>query len=352
MSFEKRIKAFEELGSFLKQFAKNRKDELLASLNDKYYDDFDRLIQNQQLYNGWFTTDNVLQSVNAIAVTLTSEKLTLWLSSYQLIEKSPKRIGVVMAGNIPLVGFHDFLTVLITGNVLIAKTAKQDQLLIKKIASILIFIEPAFVDKIEFTERLNNFDAVIATGSNNTARYFEYYFGKYPHIIRKNRNSVAIISGKETIQEMKALGNDIFQYFGLGCRNVSKIYVPINYNFNEFFEAIVNDFKHVTDNNKYANNYDYNKAVYLLGNNQLLDNNFVMLKEDQSLTSPVGVVYYEFYNSIEEVVEKIQERAHEIQCVVSSSENIPNSLNFGEAQQPQLWDYADGIDTVDFLLKL
>ena len=256
-----------------------------------------------------------------------------------------------MAGNIPLVGFHDFLTVLITGNVLVAKTSKEDNLLIKKIAEILIAIEPEFKSKIVFTDKLENFDAVIATGSNNTARYFEYYFGKYPNIIRKNRNSVAVLTGNETAADMVNLGKDIFQYFGLGCRNVSKLYVPKNYSFNLFFESIVNDYKHVVENNKYANNYDYNKAVYLLGNNQLLDNNFVLLKESESLSSPVAVIHYEYYNTLQEVTTLLENKKEEIQCVLTEA-NLPNTFKLGQAQQPTLWDYADGVDTVEFLLGL
>jgi len=352
MSLEKRINAFVELGSFLTQFSSKHQVVKLKKLNNQFFSDFDILMNNQKPFNGWFTPDNVAFAVESVAKMLKKEDLNQWLSNYTIHDHTkPKRVGVVMAGNIPLVGFHDFLTVLITGNVLVAKTSKEDNLLIKKIAEILIAIEPDFKNNIVFTDKLENFDAVIATGSNNTARYFEYYFGKYPNIIRKNRNSVAVLTGNETATDMVNLGKDIFQYFGLGCRNVSKLYVPKNYSFNLFFESILTDYQDVVNNNKYANNYDYNKAVYLLGNNQLLDNNFVLLKESESLSSPVAVIHYEYYNSLNEVTTLLENKKEEIQCVVTEA-NIPNTFKLGHAQQPTLWNYADGVDTVEFLLGL
>lgn len=350
MSLEKRINAFVELGSFLTQFGSNLRNQQLEKINERFYDEFQHLLDNQKQFNGWFIPENVLLAVNAWAKVLTQPNLTQWLSNYTIPEVAPKRVGVIMAGNIPLVGFHDFLSVLITGHHLVAKTSKEDQTLIKKIAEILIAIEPEFKHRITFADKLENFDAVIATGSNNTARYFEFYFGKYPNIIRKNRNSVAVLTGNETNEELAALGNDIFMYFGLGCRNVSKLYVPTNYNFNAFFEAIYH-FNWVTNNNKYANNYDYNRAVYLLGSNALLDNNFVLIKEEQSLTSPVAVVHYEHYQTFEQVAQQLEQLSNEIQCVVTQA-NLPNSFKLGQAQEPELWDYADGVDTVQFLLGL
>lgn len=352
MSLDKKINAFVELGSFLAQYGSNYKNEKLTHLNRKFYNDFEILMNNQKPFNGWFTPENVALAVDAVTKMLTKESLEKWLNNYDIKQHlTPKRVGVVMAGNIPLVGFHDFLSVLITGNILVAKTSKEDNLLIKKLAEILIEIEPSFKNHIEFTERLENFDAVIATGSNNTARYFEFYFGKYPNIIRKNRNSVAVLTGNETAADFVNLGKDIFQYFGLGCRNVSKLYVPKGYSFNLFFESILDGYKDVVNNNKYANNYDYNKAVYLLGNNQLLDNNFVMLKEDKSLSSPVAVLHYEYYNSIKELKITLEELKENIQCVVSNATEL-NTFKLGQAQQPALWDYADSLDTIQFLLEL
>ncbi|MBE7442150.1 MAG: acyl-CoA reductase [Flavobacteriales bacterium] len=350
MTLEKRINAFAELGSFLTQFGSNLKNDQLIKINEQFYESFEHLIHNQKQFNGWFIPENVLLAVNAWAKILTKTNLEKWLSNYSIPETVPKRVGVIMAGNIPLVGFHDFLSVLITGNHVVAKTSKDDSTLINKIAEVLIAIEPELKSCITFAEKLENFEAVIATGSNNTARYFEYYFGKYPNIIRKNRNSVAVLTGNETKEELSALGNDIFQYFGLGCRNVSKLYVPENYSFNGFFEAIY-DFSWVTNNNKYANNYDYNRAVYLLGSNALLDNNFVLLKEEQNLSSPVSVVHYEYYQTLEQVAKQLHEQSNEIQCVLSQH-NLPNSFKLGQSQEPELWDYADGVDTIEFLLRL
>jgi len=252
-----------------------------------------------------------------------------------------------MAGNIPLVGFHDFLSVLITGNKVLAKLSSNDTVLLPFLAKKLIEIEPGFAELIEFTEeRLSNFDAVIATGSNNTARYFEYYFGKYPSIIRKNRNSVAILTGNETPEQLDALAEDIFRYFGLGCRNVSKLFLPKDYNFDPFFNAMYG-WKEIINNNKYINNYDYNKAVYLMSNIELLDNEFLLLKEDNGFSSPISVVFYQYYESEDELRKYLSENKEHIQAIVSEKD-IP----FGAAQKPQLWDYADGVDTVSFLLNL
>ena len=352
MSLEKRINAFVQLGLFLKQFVTNVKNESLKSINDKFYNDFDELILRQKAFNGWFTRENVVASIAGITNFLSKNDLEKWMLQYVIKNDSKKTIGVIMAGNIPLVGFHDFLCVLITGNKIQAKLSSHDNTLIKKIAEILIFIEPELADKITFSDKLENFDAVIATGSNNTARYFDQYFGKYPNIIRKNRNSIAIINEDDGVEEIKKLGKDIFQYFGLGCRSVSKLFLPTGYRMDTIFEAFYDDFKDVTQNNKYANNYDYNKAVYLMGNNKLLDNGFLLLKEEKSMSSPVGVLFYEFYNSIDDLKKHLKKQKNEIQCVVSSTHTPIETMGFGEAQCPNLTDYADGIDTLNFITSL
>jgi hypothetical protein len=352
MSLEKRIKGFVQLGLFLKQFESGVKVEALNRLNDQFYDGFEYLILRQKAYNGWFDKDNVLNSVSEIANSLTAEKLNDWTLNYAINNDSKKTIGVIMAGNIPLVGFHDFLSVLITGNSIQAKLASGDNTLIRRVGEILISIESVFESKIQFVERLEGFDAVIATGSDNTARYFEQYFGKYPHIIRKNRSSVAIINENDKLEDIKPLGKDIFQYFGLGCRSVSKLYFPKGYKIDTFFESILDDYQDVTQNNKYANNYDYNKAVYLMGSNQLLDNGFLLLKEESSFVSPVGVINYEYYSTIDDLDSHLSKNKEELQCVVSSNNTPLNTLAFGEAQCPNLNSYADGVDTISFLLGL
>lgn len=354
MNLDTRIAAFIVLGKFLKQFHSYEKTTENQSLNEVFFENFNDLILRQKSLNGWFTEGHVRNAIGEIAFMLNAEELKKWTANYTITEEKPKKIGVIMAGNIPLVGFHDFLSVLMSGNIFIGKCASSDNTLIKKVAEVLIQINPEFKELIIFTEQFNKnrpADAFIATGSNNSARYFEYYFGKYPSIIRKNRNSVAIINGNESKEELAELGKDIFNYFGLGCRNVSKLYVPKNYDFKPFFEAIY-DFQEVVNNNKYANNYDYHKAIYLLNSEQLLDNNFVLLKEDNSISSPVGVIFYEYYDSLAHLEKEIQNKLEEIQCVVSQTKLSFKTVNFGAAQSPQLSDYADGVDTMAFLNQL
>ena len=352
MTLEKRINAFVLLGQFLKQFPENIKDEKLSVLNESFYADFEYLILRQKALNGWFDKESVLFALAAISSSLTKDSLSSWMKEYQLKENQNKRVGVIMAGNIPLVGFHDFLTVIISGNTILAKMASDDNTLLRKIGAILIAIEPKLENQINFVEKLENFDAVIATGSNNSARYFEAYFGKYPRLIRKNRNAVAIINEKDEVNDLKPLGKDIFQYYGLGCRNVSKLYFPEGYKIDNFFEAIFEDYQTVVHHNKYANNYDYHKAIYLLDNHKLLDNDFLLLKEESSLTSPVGVLHYGYYKDITELNQKLEAIENEIQCVVSSSNTPLNTFAFGKAQYPTLSDYADGVDTVEFIVGL
>lgn len=351
MNLEKRINAFVKLGLFLGQFKTGEKNNELSDLNNQFYDDFDELIHRQKSYNGWFTRENVLQAIQEISNSLTLDELSGWLKVYEITSEPKKIVGVIMAGNLPLVGFHDFLSVLITGNSLKIKMASDDKTLLPMITKVLLEIEPEFKDRVLFVDKLESFDAVIATGSNNTSRYFEQYFGGYPHIIRKSRNSVGIVHSNDRVDDLKPLGNDLFQYFGLGCRSVSKIYIPKNYRIDTIYEAIF-DYKDVVDNNKYANNYDYNKAVYLLDSNQLLDNSFLLLKEDEGMSSPVGVLYYQYYSDLGELEKHLEDNKDRIQCVVSSKNTPVETVEFGKSQCPALNDYADGIDVIEFLLKL
>jgi hypothetical protein len=340
MDLKERIESFANLGDILR--------DSLDERNNAYYSTTQDLINNQYLNNEWFTPEYVKTSINAVAAELTKENLISWTNDYPgLKEKlNPIKVGVIMAGNIPLVGFHDFLSVLISGNRLVAKTSSKDSDLIVYISNILCSINTGFREKIEFTEgTLANFDAVIATGSNNSSRYFEYYFGKYPNIIRKNRNSVAIIDGTETEAELRGLGEDIFLYFGLGCRNVSKIYIPAGYDFSEMINKW-DSYTGIINHNKYANNYDFNKAVYLVNKEAFHDTGYLLLKEDNRISSPVSVLYYEYYNSQYAVEQQIELQKEKIQCVVGR-----HCVPFGQAQSPHLWDYADGIDTLEFLLK-
>ncbi|MBL7882915.1 MAG: acyl-CoA reductase [Bacteroidia bacterium] len=356
MNIDTRVKAFVELGLFLKQFEKEGVKASENKLNALFYDDFQLLIQSVKIYNPWFTEDNVRNAIAALSSALNEEQLLNWLSLYVHQFKndvSPKSVAVVMAGNVPLVGFNDFLCVLVSGNKFIGKLSSDDKLLLPFVAKVLIKIEPEFKSYIEFTEgQLKSMDAVIATGSNNTARYFEYYFGKYPHIIRKNRNSIAVLSGNESTDELKELGKDVFTYFGLGCRNVSKLFVPKNYIFDIFYESIF-EFQNVVNNNKYANNYEYNRTVYLMKSDpSLLDNNFLLLKQDASYSSPIGVLFYETYENVSDLNKRLEEENDQIQCIVSNITEIKNAVSFGQAQCPTLMDYADGIDTMKFLISL
>ena len=352
MEVEKRINAFVKLGDFLSQFKPSniiKKDAVLW--NDIFFKPFLMQIKRGQEFNGWFTEENILFAFNSWSNILKYSDLNKWTSSYNLNKSSSKNIGIIMAGNIPLVGFHDFLSVLISGNNAIVKQSSTDKHYLPLIAKYLEKIEPEFKGKITFTDnKLSNFDAVIATGSNNTARYFDYYFGKYPNIIRQNRNSVAIITGKETKEELQNLGKDIFQYFGLGCRSVSKLFVPKNYDFDLFFNAIY-EFKHLINYTKYQNNYDYNKAVYLMSQYKLIENGFLMLKEDRSYSSPIATLFYEYYDDIDVLKQQLVFEKESIQCIVGK-QNIKNIVAFGETQKPQLWDYADGVDTLKFLEEL
>ena len=352
MTVEKRINAFVRLGEFLGQFNSDKieKKENIE-LNDLFFDAFKMQISRAYEFNGWFTLENITYAFSSWSNILNNSNLNNWISSYQLSDIKPKTIGVIMAGNIPLVGFHDFLTVLISGHSIIVKQASTDQHFLPLIAKYLEEIEPDFKGRINFSkEKLSDFDAVIATGSNNTARYFDYYFGKYPNIIRQNRNSVAIISGNETKGELEALGEDVFKYFGLGCRSVAKLFVPKDYDFDLFFNAIY-PFNEIIDYKKYENNYDYNKAVYLMSQFKLIENGFLILKEDSSYSSPIASLFYEFYDNLSELKTKLETEKEQIQCVVGN-QKWENIIQFGETQKPQLWDYADGVDTLEFLQKL
>ncbi|MDA3780729.1 MAG: aldehyde dehydrogenase, partial [Bacteroidales bacterium] len=261
-------------------------------------------------------------------------------------------VGVVTAGNIPLVGFHDMLCVLLSGNKFIAKLSSKDNKLMQVIRYYLISLNSEFEELIRFEEqKLSGFDAIIATGSNNSSRYFEYYFGKYPNIIRKNRSSIAVLTGNETIKQIKALADDIFLYFGLGCRNVSKLLLPEDYNFENLFNNIEH-YAHIYNHNKYANNYDYNKSIYLMNKTKHLDNGFVLLKEDEGMSSPIAVIYFQYYKKIEDVYNYITLNKENIQCVVSDNNEIEKAIKFGDAQYPELWDYADNVDTMEFLINI
>jgi hypothetical protein len=341
---------------YMSIFNKSYLIQILADLGCKLSQpdaQLQQLADTEQHYNPWFTPQNVGQAIQAIGSSLNEAQLEQWLSAYTLSAHEPKKVGLILAGNIPLVGFHDVLCVLISGNIALIKASSQDARLIKYVLQLLIDIEPAFKDRYQFVERLEGFDAIIATGSNNTSRYFEYYFGKVPNIIRKNRNSVALLTGNESEEQLYNLGKDIFDYYGLGCRNVSKLWVSQGYDFVPFFEAI-EPHNTISQHYKYHNNYDYNKAIYLVNRDKHFDNGFLLLKQDNRIASPLAVLFYEEYTDLTAAQRQLTELKDQIQCIVSQApiQTGNQVVDFGHSQQPALWDYADGIDTLQFLLSI
>lgn len=348
---QKRIDAFVKLGNFLSQFNQSgieKKEDI--EFNDLFFDGLNHQIKIAKENNSWFTKENILFSLESWSNALKKENILAWIDNQNRTTTS-KKVAIIMAGNIPLVGFHDFLSVLISGHSVLVKQSSNDKHLLSFLAKYLEYVEPEFKETIEFTEeKLTNFDAVIATGSNNTARYFEHYFKGKPNIIRKNRNSIAVLTGNESEEELAELSNDVFQYFGLGCRSVSKLFVPKDYNFDNFFKGMYNK-QAIINNAKYANNYDYNKTIYLMSEFDLLENGFLMIKEDESFTSPIATVFYEYYSDINELKEELSSKKENIQCIVSNG-FINSEITFGQTQNPQLWDYADGINTLEFLANI
>ena len=353
MNFSQNIaQSYQELGKFLSQFTSDGIHKKLNILhNDIFFEDFKQQIKLAQEHNGWFTESNILFALENWSKLLIYSNINQWLRKYNFNIKSSKKIAIIMAGNIPLVGFHDLLSVLISGHEVLVKQSSNDKYLLPYLVKYLVKVQPELDGKVVFTEgTLSDFDAAIATGSNNSARYFEYYFKNKPSIIRRNRNSVAVLQGNETSEQLKGLSEDIFRYYGLGCRNVSKIFVPEDYNFDSFFNAIYH-WHPIIHENKYANNYDYNKAVYLMSEIKILDNGFLILKEDSGYSSPIATLFYETYKSKDEIKAKLNSDKDQIQCIVSSG-IVYEEVGFGQTQVPNLWDYADGIDTVEFLLKI
>jgi hypothetical protein len=335
----RRVEAFINLGKYITDIAnKDTIEDWIAHAKSK---------------NNWFTPENVRLSIDAIATRFLNEgALKNWSETYAE-PTSYKKVGVVMAGNIPAVGFQDALCVLVSGHTLMAKQSSDDQVLIQALLQKLIEIEPGFENSIQFAERLNDADAYIATGSDNTARYFHYYFAKKPHVIRKNRTSVAVLDGNETNEELSGLGRDILQYYGLGCRNVSKVFVPAGYDFTKFYESIQSTENTYLHHHKYFNNYEYNRSIFLVNRVPHFDNGFLMMNESKALVSPISVLHYETYNTMEEIKGQLSDLSDKIQCVVANDRTgLAGTLAFGNSQQPGLFDYADSIDTMKFLSEL
>jgi len=338
---QSRISAVCDLGSF---FGEILDDQSGTS-------EFHSKLKSAEIHNPWFTPENINYCLKQWNEVLTGENIEDWLKDYKYSD-SPKRVGIIMAGNLPLVGLHDLISVILSGHDAIVKTSSKDDVLMTAIIDFLTENCSELKNSIQKTERLKNHDAVIATGSNNTARYFEYYFKDIPHIIRKNRTGTAVLDGSESKEELSGLADDIFRYFGLGCRNVTKLFLPENYNTDQLFESFFN-WKDIINHPKYANNYNYNRAVFLLGKEKFLDNNFVMLKESASFHSPIAVVHYSYYKNPGELKNELDLNSEEIQCIVGHPmKGIENLIGFGQSQKPGLKDYADGVDVMKFLESL
>ena len=331
------LQAFEALKKVLQSFNNETQEELLIRIGN----------QNQ-----WFTEKSVLKAVNGIVTLLEAKTLEKATSSYY--DGKDKLIGVIAAGNIPAVGFADVLYVLLTGNRVAIKLSSKDEFLMRFLFDALINIDPDFKSLILDVEKLSlkELDAVIATGSSNTARYFENYFKDIPHVIRKNRTSVAVLSGDESESELMSLANDVTQYFGLGCRNVTKFYVPEGYDFIPFLRLVEDNFKELIFLPKYNNNYDYYKAVYLVDSKKHLDNGILLLREEESLFSPVAVLHYATYKELSEVKKELDELQEKIQTVVSKTDIFERQIPFGEAQCSTLFDFPDGENIFEFIKNL
>ena len=341
-SHQNTITAFTALGQLFNDYSNKNNN------TNKWIEKLDNALVNASNRNKWFTKENLDFCIKTWGNTLTESHISTWLNAYS-IQQTSQRLGLVLAGNIPLVGLHDVLSGLACGYSIEIKSSSNDNILLPFVIGFLTERQPEWHDKIFFTDgKLEKFDRVIATGSTNTARYFEYYFKDVPHIVRKTRNGVAVLDGTETPEDLTALCVDIMQYFGLGCRSVSHLMVPEGYDFNELFLALY-DYKELIHHNAYANNYDYNKAVYLMQEEELLENGFIMLKKDNGLNSPIACIHYSTYKNIKEAEKSIELQQEKIQCVVSSC--LKNSLAFGQTQHPKLTDYADHVDTMAFLLK-
>ena len=346
-TLEQRIQTFVQLGQALQHFStKQEWPGYACGLTEEEFNGVNDVIESAYTFNGWFTAANVRQALTAWANELTLEKLSDWTKGLQFATNQ-KTVAIICAGNIPGVAFHDILSVLISGNRTLIKLSSDDPIIIPALLKIAGKFENDFELNYSFSRgKLENFEAVIATGSNSTAVHFHNYFGKYPHIIRQNRNSVAILDGSETPEQLEKLGNDLFDYFGLGCRNVTKLYLPTDFDLDRIFNGIFS-FQSIATHNKYANNYDYNKAVWLLNNEDLLENGFVIFKEDKNIASPVASVFYERYENKAALLQHLKDHENHIQCIVGN-EFVP----FGNSQSPSLTDYADNVNTLDFLMSL
>lgn len=341
MNREKQISGLAQLGFYINKFLEV-KPENYNEVDEK----FAALLRKSEIENSWFTQESQRFALKQWADLLTEENLNHWLSKYKPSHDS-KKVGLILAGNIPMVGFHDVISVILSQHIALIKLSSKDRTILPFLLNKWQEFSEAEL-QYEFVEKLQDFDAVIATGSNNTARYLEYYFKDHLSIIRKNRTSIAVLKGDETPEELQLLAEDIFRYYGLGCRNVTRLFIPQDFVIDGLFENFLN-FKEIINHNKYANNYEYNRAIYLLNQERFWDNNFVMLKEDEALFSPLSVINFTRYKNIDVVKSFINENEENIQAIVAKPELGLDSIALGEAQNPDLETYADHLDTMQFL---
>ncbi len=312
-------------------------------------------ILHTEQHNRWLTKENSKQALESIATQfLTLETLETLAQKYDLPNenKNPKKIGLILAGNIPAVGFHDVLATFLSGNIAVIKYSSKDNYLIPFMVAYLEELEPKTKEYFISVDRLSGFDAIIATGSDNSAIYFEQYFGKYPNIIRKNRNSIAVLTGQESEEELIALGKDIFDYYGLGCRSVSKLYLPKGYDLPNLMR-VLDHYKDIMHHDKYRNNFDYNRSIFLLNQVPHLINDCIMVLENESLLSRIATLHYEYYQNEEDLKNKLDKNKKAIQCVATGSNlDFEPIVGLGQTQCPTIEDYADGVDTLQFLISL
>lgn len=311
----------------------------------------DLLCDQAYRHNGWFTPDNTKKALDSLLPWLEAEALERWISNYPSPSGPPRTVGVVAAGNIPMAGFHDALSVLVCGHRLNIKLSSQDDQLIPLIFSELLKINSAWSSRISIVDQIRGCDAVIATGSNNTARYFEYYFRHIPLLLRRNRNSAALLTGNESDKELQGLADDMLQYFGLGCRSVSHLMVPAQFDLNRVIGQM-RHWHHLADHHKFANSHTYQRAILMLDQQPFIENGFLIFRESDQLASPVATIHYSRYASMDEAMDRLSSWRTDLQCLVTGTSEYPSGIPFGAAQRPGLADYADGIDTIDFLTRL
>lgn len=339
-----RLSAVAALGSFLRHYTA---DEPVAAMFSDLKLELDAAVERAYRHNGWFTTEHIHHALHSWGMALSEDKLAHWRGlEGGPVPVSPVRVGIVMAGNIPLVGLHDFLSVFLSGHHALIKLSSDDAQLLPVLLKVIVRQDALFEADFTVVDRLEDLAAVIATGSDNTSRYFEHYFGRYPNVIRKNRTSIAVLDGSESDEELRALGEDIFRYFGLGCRNVSHLLLPSGFDIQRIFANIV-DYSDVINNNKYGNNYDYYRAIYLLNQDDFLENGFLLTRESDLLHTPVAQLHYSFYQTPSDLAARLEEWDSKLQCIIGH-----DYLPFGTAQTPELWDYADGVNTMQFLRSL